>query len=94
MSTVTGHVNTPQATKHIKRLCNHWAHKAQVEQSEGAGTVHFPAGVIEFTSTPIELAISIKASDDSALPKIKEAVASHLDRMAWREAPLHIQWSA
>lgn len=94
MSTVVGHVETQQGAKHIKRLCNHWAHKVEVEQSEGAGIVRFPTGTIEFASSADDLGITITTDDAAAVPRIKDAVASHLDRMAWREAPLQIEWSA
>ena len=65
-----------------------------MEQSQGAGIVRFPTGTIEFASSANGLGITITTDDAAAVPAIKHAVAIHLDRMAWREAPLHTEWSA
>jgi hypothetical protein len=40
-----------------------------------------------------DLLVTVDADDAETLDRIKGVVASHLDRFAFREAPLAFQWS-
>ena len=39
------------------------------------------------------LTVSVEAQDDETLQRMKGVVASHLDRFAFKEAPLPFEWS-
>ena len=89
----TADVMTEHASKYLQQLCKHWSHKLDVTLSENEGTVRFPAAVATMTADPEALTVRVEAEDEEALQRIKGVVASHLDRFAFKEAPLPFAWS-
>lgn len=98
----TASVPTAHAGKYLQQLCKHWQHNLAVEFSSVHGTVTFPKdargadwpgdGVATFDAGADALAIRIDASASGQLEALKGAVARHLDRFAFREAPLSFDW--
>ena len=93
MANSTAHVPTASASKYLKQLCKHWSHKLEVELTDGAGTVRFPAAIARMKALEGELVVTVEADDVETLERMKGVVASHLDRFAFREAPLTFRWS-
>ena len=53
----------------------------------------FPGdGLVTFDAKPETLDVRIDATSDEQLEGLKGAVARHLDRFAFREAPLAFDW--
>jgi hypothetical protein len=107
MSTATTHsaaalVLTTNASRYLQQLCKHWAHNLQVEFSPEQGRVVFPRdargadypaeGIVIFRAQPAALEVRIDASAPAQLDGLKGAVERHLDRFAFREAPLTFDW--
>jgi len=92
MIETTATVPTAHGAKYVKQLCNHWAHKLEVEQSEGVGTVRFPAAAATMRAAGERLVVTIGAEDEATLERMKSVLATHLDRFAFREAPLPFDW--
>jgi uncharacterized protein len=98
----TAQVPTTFASRYLQQLCKHWAHNLAVEFSEDHGTVTFPKDVrgadhpgdaiVTFDAVADALIVRIDASIDAQLEGMKGAVARHLDRFAFREAPLAFDW--
>ncbi len=93
MTRTTGTYATPNASRYLQQLCKHWSHKLEVELSRDAGVVRFPAAVANMKAGDTALAVVIEAEDQATLDRMKDVVASHLDRFAFREAPLAFRWS-
>ena len=93
MTSAQAHVPTANAAKYLQLLCKHWSHRLRVELQEGVGTVRFPDAVATMTARSSELVVSVEADDEAMLDLIKGVVAKHLDRFAFREAPLSFEWS-
>jgi hypothetical protein len=87
-------VPTINAAKYMQQLCKHWGHKLEVDLSEQRGAVKFPAAVATFEPSPEALQVTIEGAEGEAVERMKGVVASHLDRFAFREAPLKFDWSA
>jgi hypothetical protein len=95
-------VPTKSASRYLQQLCKHWSHQFAVDFTPTAGTITFPkdARGISFPSdatvtlTALEsgLAVQVRASATEQLEGVKAALASHLDRFAFREAPLAFDW--
>lgn len=95
-------VPTASASKYLQQLCKHWSHNLQVEFTPENGTVIFPKdargadhpgdAVVTFNVAEDGLDVRIDASSDEQLEGLKGAVARHLDRFAFREAPLAFDW--
>lgn len=104
MSTVSSEARVPTASgsRYLQQLCKHWAHNLAVEFNPEQGTVVFPKdargaswagdGLVTFTAEPEVLVVRIQASEPGQLEGLKGAVARHLDRFAFREAPLTFEW--
>ena len=58
------------------------------------GVVRFPSATATMEASPDALIVTIEAADRETLERMKGVVASHLDRFAFREAPLAFAWTA
>lgn len=100
--TATAQVPTAHASKYLQQLCKHWQHNLAVEFTADHGTVTFPRdargadwpgdALVTFDAGPDTLSVRIDASVDEQLEGLEGAVARHLDRFAFREAPLPFDW--
>ena len=86
-------VPTASAAKYMAQLCKHWSHKLAVELSEGKGVVRFPAAVATFDARAEALLVTIEGEKSEEVERLKGVVVSHLDRFAFREAPLRFDWT-
>ena len=101
--TATASVPTTNASRYLQQLCKHWAHNLQVEFTPEHGRVIFPKGArgadhpadgtVIFDVRADALEVSIDASSPEQLAGLKGAVERHLDRFAFREAPLAFDWA-
>ncbi|PLX36507.1 MAG: DUF2218 domain-containing protein [Hyphomicrobiales bacterium] len=95
-------VPTENGSRYLQQLCKHWSHNLAVEFTPEKGTVTFPRdargadwpGDAVFTMVAREdvLECRIEASAPGQLEALKGVVESHLDRFAFREAPLSFDW--
>ena len=92
MESATATVPTESGSKYLQQLCKHWSHKLTVEFTAEKGTVTFPNAVATMTAQPDSLLVTIEAEDAETMERMKGVVSSHLDRFAFREAPLPFDW--
>lgn len=98
----TAHVPTSNASRYLQQLCKHWEHNLQVEFTPENGTVIFPRdvrgadhpgdAVVTFNAVENGLDVRIDASSEEQLAGLKDAVARHVDRFAFREGELAYDW--
>jgi uncharacterized protein len=86
-------VPTANGAKYLQQLCKHWSHKFEVDFSDQKGVIKFPAAVVTLVGGADALRVSIEGNE-SEVERMKGVVATHLDRFAFREAPLRFDWSA
>ena len=94
----TAQVPTTQASRYLQQLCRHWGHNLAVDFTAERGTVTFlrdargadwPSDALAAMIAHLEtLECHIEASVDAQRDGLKGALARHLDRFAFREAPL------
>jgi uncharacterized protein len=102
MNSSTASVPTKSGSRYLQQLCKHWAHNLSVEFDAAHGKVIFPKdargadwpgdGVFKMEAQEEALLCRIEASAPGQLEGLKGAVARHLDRFAFREAPLTFDW--
>jgi hypothetical protein len=95
-------IPTTHGSRYLQQLCKHWAHNLAVEFTPERGSVVFPKDArgatwhgdarFEMVAEPDALVCRIEASEPGQLEGLKGAVARHLDRFAFREAPLPFEW--
>ena len=95
-------VPTAQASRYLQQVCKHWAHNLKVEFDATRGTIVFPRdargaswqgdGLVTMEASADHLLCRIDASEEGQLTGLKGALARHIDRFAFREAPLTYDW--
>ncbi len=100
--TSTAIVPTASASKYLQQVCKHWEHNLSVEFTPDHGTVAFPKdargadwpgdALVTFDAGADALTVKIEASAEGQLAALQDAVARHVDRFAFREAPLAYDW--
>lgn len=86
-------VPTRSASRYLQQLAKHWSHKMTVTFSEQEGTITFPNDSrleMRASADTLDLLLHVPAGEDAA--RMRDVVASHLDRFAFREAPLTFDW--
>ncbi len=95
-------VPTSNASRYLQQLAKHWSHNLPVQFTPWVGRILFPKDV-RGQSFPADASVTLRAGEsglevliDASAPEqlagLKGAVASHLDRFAFREAPLQFDW--
>ncbi len=100
--TSTAAVPTASASRYLQQLCKHWQHNLTVEFTADHGTVVFSKdargadhpgdALVTFDAGESALEVRVDATSPAQLDGLKGAVARHLDRFAFREAPLAFDW--
>ncbi|WP_157217157.1 DUF2218 domain-containing protein [Flavisphingomonas formosensis] len=98
----TALVPTDNASKYLQQLCKHWSHNLAVDFTAEQGRIVFPRdargadwpgdGLVTMIAHDDTLECRIEASAAGQLDGLKGALARHLDRFAFREAPLRFDW--
>ena len=89
---LTANVPTTQGSRYLQQLCKHWSHKFETEFDAERGVIAFPMGPIRLTAGAEALTVTIEPTPDADVERFKQVVAEHLDRFAFREAPLRFDW--
>lgn len=99
----TGRTPTTSASRYLQQVCKHWSHNLAVEFTADHGTIVFPRdargadhpgdALVTFDADADGLTTRIDASSPEQLEGLKGAVARHVDRFAFREAPLPFAWT-
>jgi hypothetical protein len=102
MPSSTGQATTTNASRYLQQLCKHWSHSLAVEFTPQTGRIVFPKdnrgaswpadAVATLTAHPDRLECRLDASVDEQLIGMQGVLQRHLDRFAFREAPLAIAW--
>ncbi|KZB73211.1 MULTISPECIES: DUF2218 domain-containing protein [Thalassospira] len=92
MFTTKGSVKTDKAAKYLVQLCKHFAHKVDVDLRETTGDVAFPMGLCIITAKDDCLTFTGQSHTAEGIEKMKGIIIVHLDKFAWREAPLEYHW--
>jgi uncharacterized protein len=91
--TSTAVTPTTHASRYLQQLAKHWAHKLEVEFTPVHATIRFPSGAVAtLEADEAQLSSTIEAPDAETLARMKTVLAEHLDRFAFREAPLPFDW--
>jgi len=96
MARSTTTVATENGWKYLQQLCKHWAHKLEVslDEQNHKAVVKFSEATASMQSDSSSLTVRIETDDPAKLETYQGVVASHLDRFAFREAPLPFDWKA
>lgn len=103
MNSAIARVPTTSGSRYLQQLSKHWSHSLSVEFTAEQSRIIFPRDArgadwpadaeVTMTAQPETLDVRIDASSPEHLEALKGTVARHLDRFAFREAPLSFDWN-
>lgn len=88
-------VQTSHASRYIKRLCKHFAHKVEAQWDDQQGVTDFPFGRCVMHASSSGLSLHCSAPEEAALERTCLVVADHLQRFSVaveQGAPLTVEW--
>jgi len=95
-------ISTCEGSRYLTRLCQHWSHNLAVEYTPTAGTVVFPRDArgaswpgtarLPLAAHEDALECRLESSAEGQHQALKQAIARHLDRFAFREGTLAFGW--
>lgn len=84
---------TASADRSIQQLVKHWGHKFATSYADGRGKVPFNAeAYATFDAKEGGIAITLVTADAESAEQMKDVIARHLDRFAFREGALAFEW--
>lgn len=99
----TARISTDNGSRYLQQLCKHWTHSLMVSFTPTEGTITFPHdargadwpgdATLHLAADDTGLDCRLDASSTDHLTALKDAVERHLDRFAFREAPLNMVWT-
>lgn len=89
---ITSRIKTANGSRYLQQLCKHWSHRLEVSFTPEAGDVAMPMGRLTLKAEADRLDIALYPDDGADIERMKSVVADHLDRFAFREAPLAFNW--
>jgi hypothetical protein len=90
--TVIATVPTTNASRYLQQLSKHWSHKFQVTFDAERSDIAFPMGALRMAAQADALVVTLEPNPDADVERFKQVVADHLDRFAFKEAPLPFDW--
>ncbi|MGC1270964.1 MAG: DUF2218 domain-containing protein [Croceibacterium sp.] len=82
--------------RYIQQLVSHWGHKYPTSYDEGDGMGVFPFDNHEtavMTARHDGIAITLTTADKARSEHMRGVIERHIDRFAFREAPLNYAWN-
>lgn len=84
-------VKSERAAIYLAQLCKHFSHKVPTEYGENYGCVSFQPGRCTLRAANDLLSMRCEAASERDLQLVKDVMADHLARFAWREKPA-VMW--
>ena len=94
MSVSVARVPTRSASRYLQQLAKHWSHKMTVVFSAEEAAIDFPNAArltMRAAAETLDIELTVPEGEDAA--RMRTVVAEHLDRFAFREAPLTFDWT-
>jgi hypothetical protein len=85
-------VRTDHARRYMVQLCKHFGHRVDATFGEREGKIAFEIGEVRLRATPENLLMEAESPAAEALDRLEQVVANHLQRFAFREPELAVQW--
>lgn len=93
MMTITGFAPTRSGDKYVQQLVKHWSHKFDTSYADGVGILPFSAeATARLCSVADGIRMELTTADPERAETLKGVIERHIDRFAYREAPLAYSW--
>ena len=95
-ATANGFAKCDKPERYIQQVVSHWSHKMATSYDEGDGMGTFPFSDTEtavMTARPAGIGITLTTGDHERNQHMRGVIERHIDRFAFREAPLAYEWT-
>lgn len=91
--TATGFARCEKPERYIQQLVKHWGHKMATSFDAGTGAFPFSEHILAVMTTRDEgIAFTLTTTDKEENERMRGVIERHVDRFAFREAPLAYTW--
>jgi hypothetical protein len=91
--TETGRAQTASASRYMQQLAKHWAHKNEVTFDAAEADVALRGNRVQMRAEPDALLVTLTTGPDGDQARLRQVFEEHINRFAFREAPLPFVWS-
>lgn len=91
MTTSVSTIATEHGSRYLQQVCKHFAHEIPVSFDPMAGHIDFPIGAVDLDADARGLTITVTPTDAEQGEALRDVVAHHLVRFAFREE-LAVDW--
>jgi hypothetical protein len=92
--TANGFAKCEKPERYIQQVVSHWSHKMATNYQDGVGTFPFSdTQSAVMTARPGGIAITLVTPDQESNEHMRGVIERHIDRFAFREAPLTYEWT-
>jgi hypothetical protein len=95
--TATGFAPCEQPARYLQQLVKHWSHKMATSWDAEAQIAAVPFSEHDnavMNAQPAGIAITLVTADEECSERLRGVIERHLDRFAFREAPLSYHWES
>lgn len=85
-------VATPNASRYIRMLCKHFAHKVPAEYTENRGDCQLPPGPAVMLASADSLRFEVSAENLEGIERARYIIEDHLIRFARKEGIESLDW--
>ena len=94
--TATGFAPCEKPERYIQQVVSHWSHKmaTSYDKGDGIGTLPFSDTThAVMTAREGGIGLTLTTADREENERMRGVIERHIDRFAFREAPLNYEWS-
>lgn len=92
MSRQTGRAPTASASRYLQQLAKHWAHKNAVTFDAASADIALRGNRVQLRAEPDALVVTLTTGPDGDADRLRTVFEEHINRFAFREAPLPFEW--
>lgn len=91
--TTTGFAPCEKGDRYLKQLVSHWQHKMPASYEDSSAAFEFPDGTkVAMQAEATGITITLTAANSQIGAQKRGVIERHIDRFAFREAPLNFTW--
>lgn len=93
-ATAIGFAACEKPDRYIQQLVKHWGHNMPTSYSDGIGAFPFSEHTnAAMQAVPGGIGITLTTADAEENLRMRSVIEHHIDRFAFREAPLTYEWN-
>lgn len=89
----TGRASTQHASRYLQQLAKHWAHNNDVTFDATNADILLRGNRVQMRAEPEALVVTLTTGSEGDPARLRQVFEEHINRFAFREAPLPFQWS-